>query len=95
MSGLASLELLELYGLARLKALPDFSRLVRLRRVRLGQLRALAEWTPLLQLRALEELVLSNKVYPDKRVFEELGRRSHLKKFDCRRPTSRPVESKR
>ena len=85
-SGLASLELLELYGLARLEALPDFSRLVRLRRVRLGQLRALAEWTPLLQLRALEELVLSNKVYPDKRVFEELGRRRHLKKFDWSAP---------
>ena len=85
-SGLIALELLELYGLARLKALPDFSRLVRLRRLGLGQLRALADWTPLLQLRALEELVLSNKLYPDERVFAELGRRPHLKAFEWSAP---------
>jgi hypothetical protein len=80
-SGLTSLERLDLYGLARLEALPDFSRLVALRVLSLGQLRALADWTPLLQLRSLEQLELSNKVYPDRRVFEELARRGQLEAF--------------
>jgi hypothetical protein len=57
-SQMHQLELLSLYGLARLEELPRLDVLPRLRRVELGQLRPLRGWAPLARVPALEELFL-------------------------------------
>lgn len=78
---LTALELLMLYGLARLETFPDLSKLPRLRRLELGQLRSLHDWAVLPKLPALEELVFYNKLDPDVAVMRELAEHPRLRLF--------------
>jgi hypothetical protein len=80
-SALRNLEILSLYGLARVTRLPHVASLTRLRRLELGQLRALHDWSSLVEAPALEELIFHNKLYPDDDVIETLAQSSTLRSF--------------
>jgi hypothetical protein len=62
---LVTLELLSLYGLPRVTALPSLARLRALARLELGSLKGLASIAPALDAPALEELYLSRAVSMD------------------------------
>jgi hypothetical protein len=80
-SSLTNLEVLSLYGLARLSGLPRLASLRRLSRIELGQLRALHDWAALAEAPGLEELVFQNKLYPDDEIVEKLARHPTLRTF--------------
>jgi hypothetical protein len=80
-SALINLEVLSLYGLARLSGLPRLASLLRLRRIELGQLRVLHDWAALAEAPGLEELVFQNKLYPDDEIVEKLARHPTLRAF--------------
>jgi hypothetical protein len=61
-SGLPKLEYLSLYGLPRVEQLPPLENLPRLRRLELGQMKSLADLSPLLGAQALEELFFSKRL---------------------------------
>ncbi|HET7420394.1 MAG TPA: hypothetical protein VFL27_08435 [Candidatus Dormibacteraeota bacterium] len=62
LSDLRSLELLVLYGLPQVKAIPSLSRAANLRRAEIGSMKGLAGLGGLLDAPHLEELVLMNRV---------------------------------
>lgn len=78
---LASLELLELYALSKVTALPDMGLLGQLRRVNLGQMIRLADWTTLVGAPVLETLELQNKLQPDLDVLRQLAARETFRHF--------------
>ena len=79
----SSLELLDLYGLSQLTALPKVQGL---RRVNLGQLRSLSDWTPLASLPGLEELELTNHLTPDLDVLAQLAANPTFARFGWSAP---------
>lgn len=82
----SSLEFLDLYGLSQLTALPPMQNLTNLRRVNLGQLRTLTNWTPLATLPRLEELELTNHLTPDLDVLAQLATRPTFTHFGWSAP---------
>ncbi|MDT5018174.1 MAG: hypothetical protein QOD39_4334 [Mycobacterium sp.] len=86
----SSLEFLDLYGLSRLTALPPMHGLTNLRRVNLGQLRSLSDWTPLTDLPQLEELELTNHLTPDLDVLAQLAARPTFARFGWSAPDESP-----
>jgi hypothetical protein len=85
-AALANLEILSLYGLARLTGLPPLDSLARLRRIHLGQLRSLQIWDPLADASALEELFFMNKLDPDEAVMTRLASHPSLQAFSWSAP---------
>jgi hypothetical protein len=77
----SSLEFLDLYGLSQLIALPPMQGLNNLRRVNLGQLRSLSDWTPLANLPQLQDLELTNHLTPDLDVLAQLATHPTFARF--------------
>jgi len=77
-----SLELLSLYGLAKLVELPDFSKLKDLRRIEVGQLRNLVSISGFLEAPNLEELLLIKQIGVTAEEFKTVNSHSSLKSFD-------------
>jgi len=79
---LCSLELLSLYGMPRVVALPSFRPLDRLRRVELGRMKGLTGLTGLHDAPALEELLLIRAMGVSEDDAERLARHPTLERFD-------------
>lgn len=75
------LELLALYGLARVKAIPSLRGLKKLARIELGQMKGLRELAPALEAPRLRELLLKKVVSPTERDVDLINRHPSLKAF--------------
>jgi hypothetical protein len=76
---LASLEYLRLTKLKDVKDLPDFSRLRKLRRVGLTQLKGITDLSPLLEAKALEDLIVQDFGHVEPEALRVLARHPKLK----------------
>jgi hypothetical protein len=80
--GLVGLEILSLYGLAHIERLPSFARLVKLRRVEIGQMRSLTDLSGLVTAPALQELLLVRRIPIDADAVRPFLGHPTLKAFD-------------